>query len=97
MTTNYCTCSEEAEILYRMYRTMGTLTDAEWTGQSMCCNDEEVKITISGHTVTIEKLDGSIISTYTHPENSTETFEQTTETLPNPFVRVDGVMPVTII
>lgn len=80
-----------------MYRTMNTLTDMEWTGKSMCCNDEEVKVTISGDTITIQSLTGNIISSYTHPENSTETFEQTTETLPNPFVRVDGVMPVTII
>lgn len=96
MANEKCICENEAEILYRMYRTTGTLTDAEWTGQSMCCNDDEVHIKILGHTVTIKSMDGTLISSYTHPEDSTDTFEQIQEALPSPFDNIiSGTIPVT--
>lgn len=97
MANKLCVCANEAEILYRMYRTMNTLADAEWTGESMCCNDEQVHIKILGDTVTIKNLAGEIISEYTHPADSTDTFEQTTETLPSPFDREVTSIPVTTI
>lgn len=96
MTEHLCTCSEEAEILYRMYRTLGTLADGEWTQASSCCTDQEIHVIISGHTVTVNYEDGSI-STYTHPEDSTDTFEQSTEALPDPFRREVYPIPVTTI
>lgn len=95
MANKLCVCANEAEILYRMYRTTNTLSDAEWTGESMCCNDEQVHIKILGHTVTIKNMSGEIISEYTHPEDSTDTFEQTTEALPSPFDREVTTIPVT--
>lgn len=63
-----CYCQDEAKILYMMYVKMNTLQDADWVGQSMCCNDEEVRITIVNHTVTIASLDGKVISKYSHPQ-----------------------------
>ena len=95
VNSNHCVCSDEAEILYRMYRTLGTLADAEWTGESMCCNDEVVNIKISGHTVTIKNLNGDIISEYTHPKNLDETFEQSQNALPSPFNRTVIPIPTT--
>ena len=96
VNSNHCVCSDEAEILYRMYRTLGTLADAEWTGESMCCNDEEVHIIIKGHDITVKDMSGNVISHYTHPEDSTDTFEQSTEATDSPFQRQpDNTIPVT--
>jgi hypothetical protein len=65
-----CYCEDEAKILYLMYVKMNTLADADWVGKSVCCNDDEVRIVISGHTITISRLDGRIISKYSHPQYS---------------------------
>jgi hypothetical protein len=68
-----CYCEKEAKILYDMYVKMNTLADAEWVGKSMCCNDDEVRVVISGHTITISTLDGKIVSKYSNPQYSVDT------------------------
>ena len=60
MTTKTCTCENEAEILYKMYKHLGTLQDIQFTGKSSCCTDEEVTVTIIEHTVTVAYADGTI-------------------------------------
>lgn len=96
MAEHLCTCDQEAEILYRMYRTLGTLADGDWTQASSCCTDQEIHVVISGHTVTVTYQDGTI-STYTHDLNSLDTFEQSQVALPSPFQREVFEIPVTTI
>ncbi len=90
MISEHCNCDKEAEVLYKMYRTMGTLQDAEWVGES-CCTDEPVTVIIKDHSVTIKYHDGTV-SYYQHDVDSPMTFEKSTE--PVDFYS-DANIPVT--
>lgn len=58
-----CQCQNEAEVLYNMYKTLGTLEDID-IETKVCCRTEQARMVISGKTLTLTYSDGSI-STYT--------------------------------
>ena len=65
MTTDKsnCHCENEAEVLYKMYVTLGTLADCD-IETPVCCQSEQARMVISGNTLTLYYTDGTT-STYT--------------------------------
>ena len=60
-----CQCENEAEVLYKMYKTQNNLVDGEWD-TPVCCRTEQAHMVISGKTLTLTYSDGTV-STYTEP------------------------------
>ena len=58
-----CQCENEAEVLYNMYKRLGTLADMD-INTPVCCRSEQARMVISGKTLTLYYTDGTI-STYT--------------------------------
>jgi hypothetical protein len=63
MITKDCQCENEAEVLYNMYKILGTLTDMD-IDTPVCCGSEQARMVIAGKTLTLYYTDG-IVSTYT--------------------------------
>lgn len=58
-----CQCHNEAEIMYNMYKKLGTLEDMDIETR-VCCRSEQARMVVSGSSLTLYYSDGSI-STYT--------------------------------
>ena len=58
-----CQCQNEAQVLYNMYKTLGTLEDMD-IETLVCCRTEHARMVISGKTLTLTYSDGTV-STYT--------------------------------
>jgi hypothetical protein len=63
MSTQNCQCDNEAEVLYNMYKLLGTLADMD-IETPVCCGSEQARMVISGKTLTLYYTDGST-ATYT--------------------------------
>lgn len=63
MSSPDCQCENEAEVLYNMYKTLGTLADID-INTPVCCRSEQARMVISGKTLTLYYTDGSV-ATYT--------------------------------
>ena len=58
-----CQCQNEAQVLYNMYKTLGTLEDMD-IETLVCCRSEQARMVIEGKTLTLYYSDGTT-STYT--------------------------------
>jgi hypothetical protein len=58
-----CTCEQEAEILYKMYKKLGHYEDCDMV-TPVCCQSEPARMVIQGETLTLHYADGTV-STYT--------------------------------
>lgn len=65
MSKENCHCENEAEVLYKMYKTMNNLVDGEWQTPT-CCGDGLALMNISGKTLSLTYADGTQ-QTYTDP------------------------------
>lgn len=57
-----CQCENEAEVLYKMYKKLGTLADID-VQTPVCCHSEQARMVINDKTLTLYYTDGTI-STY---------------------------------
>jgi hypothetical protein len=63
MASQNCQCNNEAEVLYNMYKKLGTLANID-INTPVCCGSEQARMVISGKTLTLYYTDGAV-STYT--------------------------------
>jgi hypothetical protein len=57
-----CTCDNEAEVFYNMWKLMDALHDRVETGKSSCCSEDDVIIEVKNQTVTITYSNGQVFS-----------------------------------
>ena len=60
--TSNCTCDNEAEVFYNMWKLMDALHDRTEIGKSSCCSTANVVIVVKGQRVTITYSDGQEFS-----------------------------------
>lgn len=58
-----CQCQNEAEVLYNMYKALGTLQDTD-IETPVCCRTEQARMVIQGNTLILTYSDGTV-SSYT--------------------------------
>jgi hypothetical protein len=63
MASQDCQCENEAEVLYNMYKRLGTLANID-IDTPVCCRSEQARMVISGKTLTLTYSDGTV-ATYT--------------------------------
>jgi hypothetical protein len=59
MASQNCQCNNEAEVLYNMYKKLGTLANID-INTPVCCGSEQARMVISGKTLTLYYTDGAL-------------------------------------